>query len=298
MNALLLTVSVIMNLLSAGILRNHYCKKDIASSADLHVFNAVSSVFSAITLALIALAGGSLSLPSLYTLLLGVVFGVVTALCAVLHMRALETGPLSYSNVIVSCGMVIPSLAGWAFFGESISAGQFMGIALMVASIVCAVDPSSGENGMSFKWLLLCLGSFLCSGMVGVMQKVHQSSPHKSELSVFLVIAFVFSAVFSLVSARAAMRRGEKAAVLADGRVKKLIIFSVVCGIGIALCNQINMYLAGVMEAVIFYPVVNGGFMLLNIIAGVLFWHEKLSRRQWLGLVMGGAAIFLLCGIF
>ena len=90
---------------------------------------------------------------------------------------------------------------------------------------------------------------------------------------------------------------GSKVTVLAAGRIRKLVIFSIVCGIGIALCNQINMYLAGVMEAVIFYPVVNGGFMLLNILAGVLLWHEKLSRRQWFGLIMGGAAIFLLCGI-
>ncbi len=298
MNVLLLAVSVIMNLLSAGILRNHYCKNEIRSNADLHTFNAISSILSALTLALIAWMSGSLGIPSLYTLLLGVAFGIVTALCAVLHMKALEIGPLSYTNVIVSCGMVIPALAGWLLFGEVISAGQFVGIALMVVSIVCAVDPSSGENGMSLKWLLLCLGSFLFSGMVGVMQKVHQSSPHKGELGVFLVIAFVISAAFSFLSARMSMARGEKAAVLAHGRAKKLILFSIVCGVGIALCNQINMYLAGVMEAIIFYPVVNGGSMLLNIIAGVLLWREKLSRRQWLGLIMGGAAIFLLCGIW
>ncbi len=85
--------------------------------------------------------------------------------------------------------------------------------------------------------------------------------------------------------------------ILSAGRIRKLLIFSVACGIGIALCNQINMYLAGVMEAVIFYPVVNGDFMLLNILAGILLWHEKLSRRQWFGLIMSGAAIFLLCGI-
>ena len=75
------------------------------------------------------------------------------------------------------------------------------------------------------------------------------------------------------------------------------MMFSVVCGIGIALCNQINMYLAGVMEAIIFYPVVNGGSMLLNIIAGVALLHEKLSRKQWFGLITGGAAIILLCGV-
>ena len=298
MNFFLLIVSVVMNLFSAGILRNQYCKKEIQSNADLNIFNAASSALSAVVLAVVALIGGSLCVPSLYTLLLGVIFGIVTALGAVLHMKALETGPLSYTNVIVPCGMVIPSLAGSLFFGEVISTGQFVGMALMLFSIVCAVDSSDTQNGMSMKWLLLCLGSFLCSGMVGVMQKVHQSSEYRAELGVFLVIAFAVSVLFSLGLARSSLHRGETAGVLQAGSIKKLIVFSVICGIGIALCNQINMYLAGVMEAVIFYPVVNGGFMLLNIIAGVLFWHEKLSRRQWAGLVMGGAAIFLLCGIW
>lgn len=297
MNALLLTVSVIMNILSTGILRNDFCKKEIRSSADLHTFNAISSILSAVTLALIALFGKSLCLPSAYTLGMGVVFGIATALCAVLAMKALESGPLSYTNVIIACGMVIPSLSGMLLFGETISMGQYAGMALMLISLACAVDTSNKESGMSVRWLMLCLGSFLCSGGVGVMQKLHQSSVHREELGVFLVIAFIVSALFSFVSARISLRRGEQVTVLSTARIRKLIIFSIVCGIGIALCNQINMYLAGVMEAVIFYPVVNGGFMLLNILAGVLLWHEKLSRRQWFGLIMGGAAIFLLCGI-
>ena len=51
------------------------------------------------------------------------------------------------------------------------------------------------------------------------------------------------------------------------------------------------------MAAIVFYPVVNGASMLLNTIAGVALWHEKLSYKQWVGLVTGGAAIILLCGI-
>ena len=155
MNALLLTVSVLMNLLSCGLLRNHFCKKEIRCGADLQMFNALSSVLSAVTLAVIALVGGSLCMPSLYTAALGVVFGVITALSAVLAMKALESGPLSYTNVIVSCGMVIPSLSGMLFFGESISGGQYVGIALMLISICCAVDTSNKSSGMSLRWLLL-----------------------------------------------------------------------------------------------------------------------------------------------
>ena len=298
MNGLLLAVSVVMNLLSCGILRNDFCKKEIAGNADLNAFNSVSSLLSAGTLAIIALVSGSLCAPSAYTVVLGVVFGIATALCAILHMKALENGPLSYTSVICSCAMVIPALSGLLFFGEAVTALQYVGIVLMVISFVCAVDKQNGEAGMSFKWMLLCLGSFLFSGSVGVMQKVHQSSPHKDELGIFLVIAFIASAIFSAVLSAYYKKGGQQITVLSGAKMKKFIIVSVICGIGIALCNQINMYLAGVMEAIIFYPVVNGAGMLLTTAAGLIFWKEKLSKKQWLGLVTGAAAIFLLCGVF
>ena len=298
MNALLLVLSIIMNLLAYGVLRNEFCKKEVRCAADLHIFNALYSVLSAVTLAIIALCTGSLCMPSLYTVAMGVGYGVITALCAVFTMKGLETGPLSYTNVIVSCGMVIPSLSGMLFFGESISSGQYIGIALMIVSIVCAVDSSNKGSGMSVRWLILCLGAFLTNGLIGLMQKIHQSSDFKGELSAFLIIAFLFSAVYSLVSAFLGCKKGQQITVLQSGRLKKLILFSVICGVGIALCNHINMYLAGVMQAIIFYPVVNGASMLLNTVAGVALWHEKLSKKQWLGLVTGGAAIILLCGIF
>lgn len=298
MNALLLIVSVILSLLSCGILRNEFCKKELAGNSDLYVFNTVNSVLSAVTLAVVAAVSGSLCVPSMYTVLMGAVFGMATGLCAILSMIALESGPLSYTNVIVSCAMVIPALSGLVLYGEPVSAWQYVGIALMIVSFACAVDGENGGSGASLKWLLLCLGAFICSGSVGVMQKLHQNSVHKDELGVFLVVAFVVSALFSLaMTVYFNRRRGEPITVLSGRKFKKFAIISFISGVGFALVNQINMYLAGVMDAIIFYPVVNGASMILTTAAGILLWKEKLSKRQWFGLTMGGVAILLLCNI-
>jgi len=85
---------------------------------------------------------------------------------------------------------------------------------------------------------------------------------------------------------------------MTGGRMKKFVIVSIICGVGIALCNQINMFLAGVMESIIFYPVVNGAGMLLTSAAGLVIWRERFTKKQWVGFVMGAAAIFMLCGLF
>lgn len=298
MQVILLISSIVMNLFSYGILRNDFCKKDCASDADLQLFNGISSAFSAVTLVVVALVSGSLGVPSVYTLLLGIVFGMATALCAVFNMKALECGPLSYTSVIGSFAMVIPALSGLVLFGESVSVSQWIGIAVMLFSFICAVDMKNDRSGASLKWLLFCLGAFVFSGSVGVMQKIHQSSPHKDELAVFLVIAFLTSMVFSLVMTAVYRKNGAALTMLKPTKIKKFIVINIVCGIGIALINQINMYLSGVMPAIVFYPIINGAPMILTSAAGLILWKEKLSQKQWVGMIAGAIAIFLLCNIF
>lgn len=299
MNAILLTISIIMNLISYGIVRNEFCKKDVNNNSDLNVFNAVSSLVSMLSLTVICAFSSTLSLPSMYTVLLGIIFGLITALFTILNMKALESGPLSYTNVIVSCSMVIPALSGMVLYNETVSPWQIVGILLMITSFLCAVDNNNSGSGTSLRWLFFCLGAFLFSGAVGVMQKVHQNSVHKDELGMFLIIAFGVSAIFSFcLTVYYNKTNNETALVLGKKKIRKFFIFSVTCGIGIALCNQINMYLAGAMASIIFYPLVNGASMILTATAGIILWKERLSKKQWFGLVMGGVAILLLCNIF
>lgn len=295
-NFLLLGVSLFMNLLSMAVIRNDFCKKRVKTGADLYSFNAAAAAVSLVCFAMAGAVQGTLRLPSGYTLGMGVLFGFATAFCAILAMKALENGPLSYTNVIVFCSMVIPSLSGLALYGEPVSLWQYAGIALMLVSFVFAVDAKSGGPGASLRWFFLCLGAFFCNGAVGVMQKVHQNSPHKEETAAFLLTAF---AVYLLISAALCFlrvkRQGETIPVLAPGQKRIFAVYAALTGIGAAACNQINLYLAGAMPAVIFYPVFNGAAMLLTGVIGLVFFKEKLTRKQWIGLIAGAAAILLLC---
>ena len=293
MNYLILTVSVIFNLLTSGILRNQFCKKHRKSDADLHALNAVSSVVAAVVLAVIFLVRDGLAAPSLYTALFGIVFGIVTALCAITNMQALSCGPLSYTSVICTCSVVIPSFSGLLFFNESVSPLQYVGAAVMLISFFFAVDTENDERRTSARWFVFCLLCFIFNGSIGVMQKVHQSSPHKDELGAFLVIAFTVSALYSLFSMVYCRKKNDLPA--EKGSLSSLLLYSLVCGGGIAFCNAANMYLSGVMDSIVLFPVLNGGSMILTTACGLLLWKEKLQKRQVIGLVLGIAAILLLC---
>lgn len=292
----LLIVSILLNLMACSILRTKFCKNEVASGADLYSFNGFSSLLSMLTLIVVCAVSGSLALPSVYTLLMGIAFGVITALCAVFNMKALEIGPMSYTTVICYCSMLIPSLSGMVLYGEVISVVQYVGVIFMIASFVCAVDRKHDRMGASLKWFVFCMIAFLTSGAVGVMQKIHQNSPHQAELGMFLIIAFGVSAVFSQLTVwYLKHQKGQSVTVHQKEKRSRYIGYSILCGIGIGLVNQINLYLAGAMDSVIFYPVFNGAMILLTSLIGVVFWKERLSIKQWIGLIMGMVAIFLLC---
>jgi len=300
MNVALLIVSILMNLVASSILKNDFCKKEVKNNGDLYAFNALTSVLSVVTLGIMAVVMGSLTSVSMYTVLLGILFGIVTALAAIFNMKALECGPMSYTSVIISCSLVIPSFSGLVLYGEPIAPLQYIGVVCMLASFVCAMDKKNDKAGVSVKWFLYCMVSFLFNGSIGVMQKIHQNSSHKDELSVFLLMAFLVSTVFSAIMIPVSLRSRKGGAesrltVTAKEKVKKYLVVGIICGVFIAFCNQINMYLSGEMDSVVFFPVVNGAYMILTAIVGVLFLKERFSVKQWIGLVLGTAAIFLLC---
>ena len=254
-----------------------------------YVYTAITSLVSAILLAVL----GDLGSISLFTVLLGLAFGIVTALQSVFYLKAFEIGPFSYTTVIVTLSTIIPTLSGCIFWDEKISIPQIIGIILMVVCMILSVDFGTDRLG-SVRWLIYTLIAFLATGIIGVFQKWHQSTEYSSELDVFLVIAFAVSFLFSLGAAFVTGGiRGTVRDVGAELSAKRLLLI-VISGACVAVNNKINLYLSGVMDSAVFFPVVNGGGLLLNAIASVVVFREHLGVKKWVGIGIGILALLLL----
>lgn len=277
--------------LVGSITKKIYSGKTSGNLRLLYVFNLVCSLLPC----LILLAWGGIGTVSLFTILLACVFGLVIVAQTIFTLKALECGPMSYTNVICSFSTIITALSGAMFFGEALTVTHIIGIALMVVSFLLAVEKQSGQKATSLRWLLYCVIAFLCTGGIGLMQKVHQSSVFKEELNAFLVIAFGVSALATLPLLLAAPKPATKTD--SKGTVV-LIICLVLSGISIALNNKWNLYLSGAMDSAVFFPIVNGGGMALNALAAVIFFREKPTIRQWLGIALGIASVLFLCNPF
>ena len=279
------------------ILRKLYTDRTQGNTAAVFLFNGICSLIAALIL---FLWGGITSI-SPFTLILGVVFGLVTAIQTVTNLKAIEVGPLSYTTVIISCSTLISAISGALFFNEHLAIAHIIGIALMLVSFGLAVERKSDEKRASLRWLIYCLVAFFCTGGIGIMQKVHQSSSFKEELNAFLVIAFAVSFVFSVLCTLYFFKREQvslKKLPFKTALPWLLIVAMLVSGVCCAVNNKLKLYLSGVMDSAVFFPIVNGGGLVLTTLAAILLFRERLSLKQWIGMLCGIASVIFLCNPF
>lgn len=62
----------------------------------------------------------------------------------------------------------------------------------------------------------------------------------------------------------------------------------------IASANKLNLYLSGILDGIIFFRCVNGGYISLSALFSKLIFKERLSCLQWAGIAGSIAAIMLI----
>lgn len=230
-----------------------------------------------------------------FSLWLGIAFGVVTATSTVFNMKAMAIGPWSYTTVIISMSTLMSAVSGTLFWDEKITFLQCIGMALMVACILFSTELKGNNKKKSLKWILYCAAAFITCGGIGIMQKIHQTSPYKDELNGFLIVSFIFGIVFTSLSALWNVKNDPD-----RGYVKKLfspmaIVWFLICGAGTAINHKLNLFLSGELPTAVFFPTVNGGGLVLTTICAMIMFKEKLTVKQWIGMICGVASVLLLC---
>ena len=79
-------------------------------------------------------------------------------------------------------------------------------------------------------------------------------------------------------------------------RVRPDVTTLLAAGSGAALgtVHSLNLYLSGVLPAILFFPIANGGLILMTAAVSMVIFREKLNVKQWVGLIMGVVIICLM----
>lgn len=287
----LLILSILANWIS-GIVRNQYSKKHAINNADVYLFLVICQTSG---LAILLATSTSFHV-SIFTVWTAVLFGVVCIVLNIMLNKALQTGPMGIFNILISSATLIPALSGAIFWQEKLTLAIVCGMLCMLLMVFLVTSHKKDNRSVVGAFWLYCLIAVLLNGAVGILQKVHQTSPFREELDAFLVISFTVSALFPIVFYFRERHKGAPLSVPFSCSHAPFWL-AVSCGVCAALPHRINLFLSGVMDSAIFFPLVNGSGLLLSVFAAVLFYKEKLTVRQFIGIVVGIMSILLLSGI-
>jgi drug/metabolite transporter (DMT)-like permease len=229
-------------------------------------------------------------------LFIGCLGGAVASLALFAFQTGLKFGKISTSWLIINLAVSIPVLLSIFLFGEKLNAAKLAGVLLVLAAIVMMwldkrkdlVRAELGSGGThSFdksKWLPLMILAFLGQGLAASSQKLLVEAKEGDFVWQFYVVLYWSGfLVMVLLSLRREFLPNRR---------------EVATGFVMAICSvagnvSITTALKSV-KGVVAYPISNGGSLSLVVLAGVLFFREKIHPVGVAGIICGISAILVL----
>ena len=112
-----------------------------------------------------------------------------------------------------------------------------------------------------------------------------------------LVCAFATAGVIAAIEWAAAAKKEAAPAARKEKAPITVWLYPVLAGLGFAIPNAINLYLAGKVDSAIMFPLVNLCPMILSMITAMILFKERLTKKRWAGIVIGVIAMVFLSGI-
>ncbi len=210
--------------------------------------------------------------------LLGVITGVLFLACYLLFQLNIRKNGVVLSSTFSKLGLMVSVVMSILFFGEKPTVSQTIGFVLAVGAIFL-INYQKEDTKSGFKAGLVLL--LLVGGASDAMAKVFEELGTASQEPQFLFYTFLVALVLCTA--------------LMLYKKQRMGVWEILFGVLIAIPNFVSsrfmLRALSVIPAVIAYPASSVGSILVVTMAGVLFFHERLAKRQWIG--MGAILIAL-----
>lgn len=285
----LFVVALICGLISTNS-QAFYIKRRVEKESEFYLINAGLSLICGVVL--LCLGGFKFKI-SVFSLVLSCTYGVLMMCYTVLYSRTIKTGPYGYTTVIVNLSTAVTALSGAIFWHEKLDVFKIIGIVLMIACFFFTIDiKNTSGRKVNLKWFVFSMICMMLVVIIGIIQKIHQTSEYSDELNSFLGISFFVGSALSFLI-YLPMRRKES-----DGFRKRnvlpFILLIVIAGVSTAGNNVLNVFLAGKLDSAIFFPIASGVPLMGSLIVSFLFFKEKPQGKQIVGLILGVLSVVAL----
>lgn len=212
---------------------------------------------------------------------MGVFNGILYLGGFVMMQRSVKKNGVVLSSVFMKLGLLVPMALSIFLFGEMPTILQIAGFILAVLAIILINFKKDGSSATAVGGLLLLL---LMNGGGDAMSKVFEEMGAPALSNQFLF--YTFLAAFVLCVLLVIFTR-EKPDITS-------ILFGLLIGIPNFFSAKFLLMALQDVPAVIAYPTFSVAGLLVVTLAGVLFFKERLEKRQWVALAIIAAALVLL----
>lgn len=274
----LLYIAQVLCATGQSVLGKQYAKKG-GTAAVFNLNKALSG--SAVFLLVWLLFGTSFHMPTLFY---GILYGLFLSVSMFTGFRALALGPMALTGMIASFSLIIPFVFGVAVWKEPITILGWVGIALLCLSV--AIIQFHREKGLSLTWAIYAFLTLLANGVCSLIQKYHQICYPGEGRVQFMLVALVVVAISSFVLYAVKAWRGK---------IKfSLSPTGIAAGAMNGTAGFITLYMAAAVGASVLFPLTSVLQVMVTLLAGWLFFKERISARQAIGLFLGMFACLLL----
>ncbi|MCF8275883.1 MAG: EamA/RhaT family transporter [Flavobacteriales bacterium] len=197
---------------------------------------------------------------------------------------------IAVSSVANKMSLVIPVVAGFILYNETMGALKITGIVLAVIAVVM-VTFTKTKLEVESKYLVLPFIIFLGSGFLDTIFKYVQTTQLATgEIEIFSASLFLMSAIVG--SSILIAKRVFKGSVLETK--------SIIAGFALGVPNYFSIHFLlnalnlPNLESTVVFPINNTGIVLLSTLLAILLFHEKLSKLNWAGVALAVASISLI----
>ncbi len=218
---------------------------------------------------------------------LGILFISIFLLIA----KTAQTIGISVATVANKMSVVIPVVAALFLYHESITLLKIIGIVIAIVAVYFTSISPEKEKSESGRRILFPALIFLGSGIIdALVNHAKTKLVPDAHIPFFISLSFLTAGIIGItVIIFRMVKTGEK-----------FQVKSIFAGIILGIPNYFSIYGitralgSNIMESSALYPVNNMGIVALSAIAALLFFKEKFSPLNWLGIFLSLGAIALI----
>ena len=218
-------------------------------------------------------------------------YGIFYSIAMIGMFLAYKNGSTPLTAFVKQLSFICVAVWGFIFWKNPITATITIGLILVIAALIlCFAKNKSGEKStVNFKWVIFAAMLLVGNSGCSIIQKYQQLRFDGKYRDTFMFFALVTSVILSVFIYMRKNRCKFKTVKTA------YYTFPILAGVSSAMVNLFIMLLmrSSLSESIVFPAIAVGGLG-LTLLFSAVYYREKLTPRQWCGLLVGTVALVFL----